>query len=103
MFSRPRIKSLLNQFTLVQLYTDTVPPHFQKYATADENRLLLQDRFGTAQLPLYVILDPRADPKGREVGRYIEGKINDVDGFARFLQEGLAKNEAAGRAQARRD
>ena len=103
MFSKPRIKSLLQQYTLVQLYTDRVPPHFQKYTTEKENLRLLQERFGTAQLPTYIILDPRGDPQGKEIGRYIEGKINDVDGFARFLEQGLAKNEAAGRTQARRD
>lgn len=100
MFSKPNIKSLLHQFTLVQLYTDKVPPHFQKYTTAEENRQLLQDKFGTAQLPTYVILEPLTDGNFKEVARYDEGKINKVDAFAQFLQDGLT-HSAAGGSQAR--
>ena len=58
MFSKPAVKELLNRFSLVQLYTDAVPPYFQPTTSAEENRRLLNDMFGTAQLPLYVILKP---------------------------------------------
>lgn len=102
MFSQPHVRQLLSQYTLVQLYTDTVPPEFQQYGTAEENRRLQQERFKNAQLPLYVILDPHGDPQGQEVGQYAEGKINNVDAFVRFLREGLEKDRAIGsRAQAK--
>jgi hypothetical protein len=89
-FSKPSIKELLGQYTLVQLYTDAVPPHFQPTTSADENRQLLNDVFGTAQLPTYVILKPLGESKYKEVGRYDEGKINNVPAFAQFLQKPLA-------------
>jgi hypothetical protein len=88
-FSRPLIKDLLSRYTRVQLYTDVVPPQFQPTTSADENRKLLTEKFGTAQLPLYVILKPLADGKYAELGRYDEGKINHVAAFERFLREHL--------------
>lgn len=89
MFSQPRVKNLLDKYVLVQLYTDTVPKKIKQPATsADENRDLLYNRFESAQLPLYVILKPNGKD-GQELGRYEEGKINDVEGFARFLEKPL--------------
>ena len=59
MFSRPEIKKLLDTYVVVQLYTDHVPPKIPQPApTAEENKRLQSDRFGTLQLPLYVILRP---------------------------------------------
>ena len=89
MFSKPEIKQLLDKYVIVQLYTDKVPPKVQQPATsAEENRDLLINRFGSAQLPLYVILN--ADDQ--EIVRYDEGKINNVDAFAEFLRKPLAQN-----------
>ena len=96
MFSQPRVRQLLTQYTLVQLYTDTVPPEFQEFGTAEQNRKLQQERFKDAQLPLYVIVEPLPDGDYKEVSRYREGKINDVEGFMKFLRAGLEKNRAAG-------
>jgi hypothetical protein len=88
-FSKPEIKELLDQYVVVQLYTDKVPPKIQQPATsAEENRDLLIERFQSAQLPLYVILN--ADDE--EIARYDEGKINNVDAFADFLRKPLEKN-----------
>jgi hypothetical protein len=81
---------LLNRYTLVQLYTDRVPPYFQPTTSAQENKTLQIDGFGTAQLPLYVILKPLGDGKYQEVDRYLEGKINDVDAFMNFLRKPLS-------------
>jgi hypothetical protein len=103
-FSQPRVKQLLTQYTLVQLYTDTVPPEFQQFGTAEQNRRLQQERFQTAQLPLYVILEPQPGGDFKEVDRYIEGKINNVEAFVGFLREGLERTRASNtRAQVRRD
>jgi hypothetical protein len=88
-FSKPEIKQLLDQYVIVQLYTDKVPPKIQQPATsAEENRDLLIERFQSAQLPLYVILN--ADDE--EIARYDEGKINNVDAFAEFLRKPLGQN-----------
>ena len=86
MFSRPFIKDLLSRYTLVQLYTDRVPPQFEPTTSAEENRTFLSEKFGTAQLPLYVIVKPLENGKYEEIGRYDEGKINNVSAFAQFLR-----------------
>ena len=49
------------------------------------------DVFGSEQLPLYVILKPKSDDTIEVVGIYSEGKINDVEGFKKFLADPLAK------------
>jgi len=85
-FSQPVIEQLLNQYTLVELYTDVVPPRYQPSTSADENRSFLNEKFGTAQLPLYVILKPLGDGRYEEIGRYDEGKINNSAAFAEFLR-----------------
>jgi hypothetical protein len=92
-FSRPEIKELLDAYVIVQLYTDTVPPKIRQPATtAEENRDLLYNRFGSAQLPLYVILKPDGK-EGVEISRYSEGKINNVEAFADFLRQPLAVSQ----------
>ncbi len=96
MFSQPKVRQLLTQYTLVQLYTDTVPPEFKDFGTAEQNRKLQQERFKDAQLPLYVVVEPLPGGDFKEIGRYREGKINDVEGFLKFLRTGLEKNRAAG-------
>jgi hypothetical protein len=88
-FSQPTIEELLNQYTLVELYTDVVPPQYQPTTSARENRTFLSDKFGTAQLPLYVIVKPLGQGTYEEVDRYDEGKINNVASFAEFLRKHL--------------
>ena len=92
MFSKADVKKLLNQFVLVQLYTDQLPKSYAQSAessSADENKRFRDDTFGTAQLPLYVVLQPTADGKFEILDTYIEGKINDVEEFKEFLREPL--------------
>jgi hypothetical protein len=85
-FSKPEIRQLLDQYVIVQLYTDKVPPKIQQPATsAETNRDLLMNRFESAQLPLYVIVNA----EDIELARYDEGKINNVDAFAEFLRKSL--------------
>jgi hypothetical protein len=99
-FSKARFKNLLSQYTLVQLHTDRVPPIYPEATTAEENKKFEQERFGTLQLPLYVILKPLGGGKFDEVGRYVEGKINNEDAFAKFLEEPLNPRVTDLRAQA---
>jgi len=94
-FSKPEIKSLLDQFVVVELFTDKIPPSIvQPATTVDENRRLQDERFGDERLPLYVILKPDGKD-GQELARYEEGKINSVDAFAEFLRKPLAANGGA--------
>jgi hypothetical protein len=96
------VKELFKKFTLVQLYTDEVPASFKDATSANENSRLLSEEFKTAQLPTYVILKPLGDGKYAEVGRYEEGKINNVAGFVDFLRKPLeASPENGAVAQAR--
>ena len=100
MFSQPTIEQLLSQYTLVELYTDVVPPQHQPTTSADENRAFLSDNFGTAQLPLYVVLKPLGDGQYEEVDRYDKGKINNPSEFAEFLRKHLPPQAAMTRARA---
>jgi hypothetical protein len=86
-FSKPEVKELLLKYTLVQLYTDVVPPQFEPTTSAKENRQFQAQTFGDSRLPLYVILRPIGEGKFEEVARYEEGKINHVDAFKAFLSK----------------
>ena len=98
-FPQPAVSDLLRKYTLVKLYTDEVPAHYYATSPAKEVRnaearanIAFQDsRFGTLQLPLYVILDPQADGRVLVRNVYDEGKINAVPRFVEFLTAPLAK------------
>jgi thiol:disulfide interchange protein len=110
-FTRSQIRTLLRPYLLVQLYTDSVPLEF--YPPEDQAQVKKSNRqiddaqdvnssfqfkaFGTEQLPLYVILEPRPDNTVWYYTPYSEGKINDVSGFAEFLR---LPQEKAGDARA---
>lgn len=85
----------------MQLYTDRVPNEFysselraqfgsdtvrQKTDAKLVNDAFLKKAFNTAQLPLYVVLEPNIDERIDVIGIYAEGRIIDVKGFAEFLQ-----------------
>lgn len=99
-FVKPRISELLQQYELVQLYTDDVPAIFYSdppaledlQAEALANLQFQKSVFGTEQLPLYVILEPLVGGGVRLVGIYDEGKINSPDRFIRFLSEPLNRD-----------
>jgi hypothetical protein len=99
-FSQPAIQQLLNQYVLVQLYTDAVPDAYQPTTSAEENLKLRDEKFKVAQLPFYVILRPRGNGLYDEVGRYEEGRITDEAGFMGFLSRPLAAAQAENRVQA---
>jgi hypothetical protein len=99
-FSKLSVKELLRHYVLVQLYTDVIPPHYQPTTTPEQNRDFQASVFQDVRLPLYVILRPDKDGGFREVSRYDEGKINDVDAFMGFLRKPLGdqKPERVARA-----
>ena len=85
----------------MQLYTDRVPNEFysselraqfgsdttrQKNDAKLVNDAFLKKVFNTAQLPLYVVLEPNVDERIDVAGIYAEGRIIDEAGFAEFLR-----------------
>lgn len=98
-FPQPKVKDLLSQYTLVQMYTDevpvefyaTTPPRLDRKREADANQKFQQAAFGTIQLPLYAILEPQTTGSVKVLGVYDEGKINDVSAFVAFLKKPLGK------------
>jgi thiol:disulfide interchange protein DsbD len=51
MFTRPEIQAALKDFVIVDLYTDGTD------ADSEKNQKLEDQRFGTASIPFYAILD----------------------------------------------
>jgi thiol:disulfide interchange protein DsbD len=112
-FTKAEIKELFRPYRLVQLYTDKVPDKYYSSSVrtkfgnntsrqrqdAAVNLSFQREAFGTEQLPLYVILDPKQDGTIDVVGQYAEGKINDETAFAQFLKEPLTPRDGALRAQ----
>jgi hypothetical protein len=100
-FSKPEFQELFRPYGLVKLYTDVIPDHYyapallaklgdsiaRRKADASLNSDFEANAFGTRQLPLYVILEPKPNGKIEIVGVYDEGKINDEAAFAKFLKE----------------
>ena len=96
-FTKPQVWSLMEQYERVQLYSQyevpkeiffETPSDAARWEEGQINRSFKDKQFGTDQLPLYVVLIPQADGKWKALA-YAEGKINDVDGFKKFLQDGL--------------
>jgi hypothetical protein len=92
-FSQPQVKELLERYVLVQLYTDGVPAGREQPIGPKEAAAYELKRFDENRLPLYGILEPDGG-EGRVVGKYTEGKINDVEGFKRFLRQHLGESAA---------
>jgi thiol:disulfide interchange protein DsbD len=96
-FVKPEVQELFKQYSLVQMYTDTIPAVFydadpgteRRNLDADANQEFENKAFGTEQLPLYVILKPEPNGKITVVGVYDEGKINNEPAFIEFLKKGL--------------
>ena len=79
-FTLPEVKSRLQQYNLIALYTDGGKNH-------KENQQYEIDRFGTAALPYYVLLSP-----DDEIIATFPGLTRDAQKFVDFLDEGLIKN-----------
>lgn len=76
-FILPEVTDKLEQYTKVQLYTDSG-------AQAQEHQQLQTDRYGTASLPFYALLTP----EGETIATF-DGLTRDPDAFAAFLAQGL--------------
>jgi hypothetical protein len=98
-FPLEQVKSGLRAYVLLVLYIDFVPESFCRSAPGvDERRkdgeanlTFEEQRFQTAQEPLYAVLEPKADAGFEIVASYKEGRIVNVAGFVRFLHEALAE------------
>jgi thiol:disulfide interchange protein DsbD len=99
-FIRGDVRQLFQSYRLAQMYTDEVPGPFYSFAVdrsrrrgeAQANLEFQKDRFGTEQLPLYVLLNAKPNGKVEILDVYLEGKINDVTGFVEFLKRGLSSS-----------
>ncbi len=81
-FVDPQVQALFSEFVLVQLYTDMGD-------NAKENQNLKVDRFDTAALPFYVILNAED-----EVLATFPGLDKNVNHFIEFLKKGLDWHKA---------
>lgn len=98
-FPLPAVQGLMQQYTRVALYTDIVPATMydtppsdaERKSQADANAQYQLDKFGTQQLPLYVILEPQPSGESKVVAVYEEGKINDLAAFVEFLRMPLGQ------------
>ena len=95
-FVRPEVWALMERYERVQMYSDSVPAKVYaeppsedaRKEEGDLNAAFKEKVFGDQRLPLYAVLLPK--PDGSWAARvYPEGKINDVDAFKKFLQDGL--------------
>ena len=78
-FPKPQVRRELDKFIMVKLYTDDPD-------VGDAHTKLQLERFGSNDLPLYVILTP----EGKEVARSVTEF--DADKFAVFLKDGFKKS-----------
>ena len=83
MISRTAAQEALKDFIFAELYTDKDP----------RNREIQDRRFGTVALPLYVILGPDGNERGRLAGRVTEPE------FLEFLRKGLQAPSSANGAR----
>jgi len=82
-FTHAEVKSELDQFVRVQLYTDGG-------ADADKNQTYQEKTFGDVALPLYAVLQPDGTPVARSAGI-----TRDPARFAEFLRKGRTRTVAA--------
>lgn len=98
-FSLPEVKAEFAKYTLLKLYTDAIPKEYyppdqrstvsarQRRQDGMANRPFQQTRFGTAELPLYVVVEPTGNDF-KEIARYgAVGVIRDKEDFLSFLRK----------------
>jgi thiol:disulfide interchange protein len=83
MLARPEIAARLQNFVLVELFTDGTD------TASEANSKLQLEKFGTIAEPYYVILDP----DGNVVARF-EGLTKDAAAYGAFLDQGLNRGGA---------
>ncbi len=100
-FTKPQVWMLMEQYERVSLYAQyevpkeiffEPPSDKDRWDEGQANREFKEKQFGSEQLPLYVILIPLEEGKWK-AKVYIEGKINDIEGFKKFLQSGLLEKK----------
>ena len=89
MFPRPAVAEKLDDFVLLELYTDTLDE-----AVADANQQMQQERFRTVAIPFYAILDEQENTLAR-----FEGSTKNEDQFRSFLDRGTARSVSADRSR----
>lgn len=77
MFTRPEIAEAMNQYVLVELFTDNLD------ATAEANQKIQDSKFQTIAIPFYAILDP--DEKVIATSAFTK----DPQEYLAFLQKGI--------------
>ena len=81
MFSRPEISQALDNYILVELYTDGTD------AASELNQKILTERFSTVAIPFYAIVDP----DGKVIASFA-GLTRDAAEFQTFLGSGLRRS-----------
>ncbi|MDQ6759844.1 MAG: thioredoxin family protein [Acidobacteriota bacterium] len=84
MFPRPEIAGLLNNFVLVDLFTDGTD------AVSEQNQQLEEKRFGTVAIPFYAVLDP-----DEHVLATFPGLTKNPGEFVSFLNSGTGQHVGA--------
>jgi thiol:disulfide interchange protein DsbD len=85
MFPRPEIAERLNDFVLLELYTDSLDE-----ALAEANQDRQQRRFRTVAIPFYAILDGQENTLAQ-----FEGSTREETEFRTFLERGTARSVSA--------
>jgi thiol:disulfide interchange protein DsbD len=80
MFPRENIAGLLDQFVVVELYTDGIDD------AAEANQTLQLERYKTAAIPFYAVVGPDDKPIAEFAGRTTDEEI-----FRNFLSQGLKR------------
>jgi thiol:disulfide interchange protein DsbD len=84
MFPDPAVKKELDRFVLAELFTDRETPEHQQ--EDERNGQLQTEKFGSAALPLYAIIDP----SGNTLAKF-PGLTRDKQEFIEFLQRGASR------------
>jgi thiol:disulfide interchange protein DsbD len=80
MFPRESIAGLVDQFVVVELYTDGIDD------AAEVNQTLQLERYKTAAIPFYAVVGPDGAPVAEFAGR-----TTDEETFRSFLTQGLKR------------
>lgn len=80
MFPRESIAGLVDQFVVVELYTDGIDD------AAEVNQTLQLERYKTAAIPFYAVVSPDGGPVAEFAGR-----TTDEETFRSFLTQGLKR------------
>lgn len=100
-FSLPNVKAEFAKYTLLKLYTDTVPLEYYTSDQIKDTKKAIEDRqtddaeahkqfqktrFDTSQLPLYAIIEPVGDDF-KVIATYPLAVIREESDFVAFLQK----------------